>query len=649
MKKTIQLTIVLLISTLSLFSQTNLTASADKYFNNLSYVKAAEKYAKLAEKKPTEHILKRLGDSYYYNVKMEEAAEAYAKLFANYTPTEAEYIFKYAQALRATGNDKESETWLQKFHETKLKDSRGTEFTDKDANLEVLKNSTPLYKVNNLEHINTENSDFGVTEYKNSILFSSTGKEYGIIKRIHTRNNKPFLNLYQVSKEKVNDTNDKVTFSEDINTKYHESSVSFSPDENTIYFTRNNFIKGKSKTDKDGYNNLKIYSAKFVDNKWQNITELPFCSDDYSVGHPAVSKDGKRLYFISDMPGSMGQTDIFYTIINMNGTFSEIKNLGPTINTEGREMFPFMAEDNTLYFSSDGHFGIGALDVFSSKLEKGDFQKPINLKAPVNSPLDDFAFSINPRTKKGYLSSNREEGAGDDDIYAVTELEYVAPVIEEPCFKVITGIVTDKKTQKPLPNARIILRNSVGTIIKDTVADSTGNFTHKLACNESFLIKGSKEYYVPETKAFNTGYTTEIKLNLAVTEEFSVNDVNQLIVKIDPIYFNFNSADIRPDAAIELDKVVAVMNKYPTMTIAGTSHTDARGSAAYNQLLSNRRAKSTVAYIISKGISPDRITDKGYGETRLTNNCTDNDTHSNTVKCTEKEHQANRRTEFIIN
>ncbi|QOD61724.1 OmpA family protein [Polaribacter haliotis] len=647
MKKTIQLTLALLISTLSLFSQTKQTATADRFFDNISYVDAANKYKELAEKNPTEHVLKRLGDSYYYNVKMKEASEAYAKLFKNFTPEESEYMFKYAQALRAVGNFKESKVWMQKFHQTKLKDSRGEEFTDKNANIEAIKNEKPLYEVSNLVYINTENSDFGVTDYNNIIFFSSTRKVGKFVKNTHTRNNKPFLDIFYVSKDKLNSANEKTPLSDEINTKYHESSVSFSPDKKIMYFTRNNYNEGRYRKDEKGYNNLKIYRAEYVNKKWINIIELPFNSDAYSVGHPSVSKDGKRLYFTSNMPGSIGQTDIFYVAINGDNTYGEVKNLGPKVNTEGREMFPFISDDDVLYFSSDGHFGIGALDVFSSKLENGRFQKPANLKAPVNSQLDDFAFSINPNTKKGYLSSNRKGGAGDDDIYAVIELQKTIPIIEKPCLRVITGTVRDQMNQK-IPNARIVLKDAKGIIVKDTITNEFGDFKYKLTCNKNYIITGLKEYYKNDTASFTTNIASKIKLNLSMSEEFTLNDVNELIIKINPIYFNFNKTDIRPDAARELNKVVAVMEKYPNMIIAGNSHTDARGNANYNQKLSERRAKSTVDYIISRGINPDRISDKGYGETQLVNGCVDNDTHSNREKCTSEEHQANRRTEFVI-
>ena len=651
MKKIIQLTIALLFSSLTLFGQTKETKTADAFFTNLSYIKASEAYEELAKNNPTEHVLKRLGDSYYYNVFMQEASEVYAKLFESYTPDDAEYMFKYAQSLRATGNFDDSKLWMEKFHNAEKDDSRGLNFTNDDASLLEIKDGEPLYEVTNLKEINTKYSDFGVTEFNNTILFASPQKLSNFIKRTHTRNQNNFLDIYQVEKDKMNSLKDRMSFSKEINEKYHESSVSFSPDKKTMYFTRNNYNKGKYKVDDKGYNKLKIYKAEWIDNKWKNIKELPFCSNEYSVGHPSVSKDGKRLYFASDMPGVIGETDIFVVSIKKDGTFGLIQNLGTKINTEGREMFPYISEDDVLYFSSDGHFGIGALDVFASKKIDGFFSEPKNLKAPVNSKLDDFAFSINPITKKGYLSSNREGGVGDDDIYSVVEFNVPEPP-KPPCMQVVSGIVSDTKFKNPLLGARLILKDENGLVVKDTIVGSFGEFSFQLPCNKKFMAYATKEYYQPDSASFVTTEAVKVDLDLdfklEIADEFSYNERNELIIKIRPIYFDYNKSNIRPDAALELDLVYAVMNQYPRIEVRGSSHTDARGRAAYNEALSHRRAVSTVNYVISKGISSSRIMAKGYGETQLTNNCVDNDRHTNRVKCTKEQHQANRRTEFVI-
>ena len=656
MKKTIQITIVLLFSSLTIFGQTKETKKADRFFENLSFVKASEEYKKLAEENPTEHVLKRLGDSYYNNVYMQKASEAYKKLFNKYTPKDAEYMFKYAQTLRAIGNFNASDEWMKKFHEAAKNDSRGINFTENEAKLDELKNGDPNFSIENLWSINTANSDFGVTEYGNTILFSSPRERSRFIKRSHTRNNKNFLDIFKVIKENIStkkeDKSDvRPMFSDEINSKFHESSVTFSPDRKTLYFTRNNYIQGKYRVDNEGYNNLKIFKATWIKEKWDNVQELPFCSDEYSVGHPTVNKDGTKLYFASDMPGGVGKTDIYVVNINSDGSFGTPQNLGTKVNTEGREMFPFISDDETLYFSSDGHFGIGALDVFSTSFKKGVYTEPQNLKAPINSKLDDFAFSLNPETKIGYVSSNREGGVGDDDIYRIVDIRIPKPP-KPACLQTVNGIVRDSKFKLPLPGARLILKDNFGTILKDTVVGELGKFNFKLPCNKKYIVSASKEYYKPDQDSFNTSETATVTLdldfNLNIVDDFTYNEREELVIKIDPIYFDYNKSNIRPDAALELDKIVRAMKKFPKLIIRASSHTDARGRDSYNEALSDRRAKSTVEYIVSKGINPNRIVAKGYGETRLTNNCVDNNNHTNRVKCSEEEHQANRRTEFVI-
>ncbi|AUC86722.1 cell envelope biogenesis protein OmpA [Polaribacter sp. ALD11] len=639
-----------------MFGQTKETKKADTYFENLSYASAAETYKALAEENATEHVLKRLGDSYYFNVKMVDASEAYRKLFNEFPNQTPEHIFRYAQTLRSIDKFEDSKMWMKKFHQAKKGDTRGVHFTDEELSLDELIKGKPGYEVTNQRSINTKYSDFGVTDYGNTILFSSPRNRNIYVKRNHNRNDKNFLDIYKVIKEKITtiegeDSQVRPMFTDEVNSIYHESSVSFSPDRQTMYFTRNNYVAGKYKVDEEGYNNLKILKAEWVYNKWTNIVELPFNSSEYSTGHPSVSKNGEKLYFASDMPGGIGATDIYVVDIKTDGSFGAVQNLGSEVNTEGREMFPFISDEEVLYFSSDGHFGIGALDVFATKKEKGLYKKPVNLKAPVNSKLDDFAFSINSVTKKGYLSSNREGGVGDDDIYAVVELEQ-PEVVKTACTQIVSGTVKDKKYQNPLPGTKLILKDANGTVVKEVYADANASFTFTLPCNKQYTIDAVKEYYQPDTASFVTTKEQKIALNLnfdmQIISDFAYNERGELVIDIKPIYFDYDKSNIREDAAIELNNIVRVMKKYQKIVIRSSSHTDARGKEEYNEALSDRRAKSSVAYIINKGINSNRISGKGFGETRLVNGCIDNDRHTNSVKCTKEEHQANRRTEFVI-
>jgi outer membrane protein OmpA-like peptidoglycan-associated protein len=656
MKKLLYITILVLCSLSNTFGQTPATKLADTYYENLSYVKAIQEYKILAEKNPTAYVLKRLGDSYYSSLRMKEAAVTYAKLFTIYNLKDSDYIFKYAQSLKSIGRFEDALYWMEKYQKIKSPNLTSNNIVKREIIIpqkeiitnQKVANKKPASKfiLENLYQLNTPFSDFGVAEYQNTILFSSPRKLREISTDVNEGKRGNYLDIYQVNEEEVDLKDRKKRFSKRVNAKFHESSISFSPDYNVMYFTRNNYNYGDYRVDGSGYINLKIYKADFINNSWQNIMELPFCSDNYSVGHPSVSKDGRLLYFVSDMPGSLGETDLFVVDINSDGTFNAPRNLGNTINTKGREMFPFIADDNTLYFSSDGYKGKGSLDIFESKMINQEFQSPINLDAPFNSKADDFAFSINPEKNKGYLSSNRKGGKGDDDIYRFKK-EFEEPEI---CNQLVSGTVRESKFKKRLPNAKLVLKDYIGNIVDETIADELGRFNFELPCHKKYTVTGSKEYYKPDTESFVTtgAVGLELDLTLDIIDDFVYNYKNELIIKINSIYFDYDKSNIRSDAARELDHIVKVMKKYPKIIVTSTSHTDARGKESYNERLSQSRAESSVDYIIYNGIDYDRISGKGYGESQLTNKCTDNDAHSNTVKCTEIEHQANRRTSFVI-
>jgi outer membrane protein OmpA-like peptidoglycan-associated protein len=533
-----------------------------------------------------------------------------------------------------------------------IKDTKAISFASKEASLEALKNHKFEYEVTNLRSLNSKGSEFGVTDFGNSILFSSIVERKVFVKTIYANIKESFLSLYEAKKENISSklgatSQSKTLFLDGIMLNFNESSVTFSPDKKTLYFTRNSYVGENFIVDEKGYNNLKIFKAEWVQNKWDNIVALPFCSNEYSVGHPSLSKDGKQLYFISDRPGGLGNTDLYKVAVKNDGTYGAIENLGTTVNTVGKEMFPFISDDDVLYFSSDGHLGMGALDVFSTKKIAGVYEKPVNLKAPVNTKSDDFSFSINPITKKGYLSSNREGGLGSDDIYAVEQLDEA-----KDCMQTVSVIVKESEFKKYLPYAKLLLKDNLGVTIKDTIADKEGRFSFNLPCNQKFTIVGSKEFYKSDTESFEISKKAPLNLDLdlflKITEDFVYTPSKDLIIKINTIYFNYNKWGLRSDAVLELDHIVKIMKKYPKIIVASESHTDARGRSAYNQKLSQRRAEATADYIVSRGISSDRIYGKGYGESKLTNKCIDNDSHSNRIKCIEAWHQKNRRTSFLV-
>lgn len=504
------------------------------------------------------------------------------------------------------------------------------------------------YVVKNLSS-NSKNSDFGTAFYgEDKIIFSSSRNDGNkILKSKWKENNQPFLDLYIGTIKEDGIIVDVEKFANNVNTKFHEASVSFTPDQKLVYFTRDNFLNKKLGKDDKGTTNLAIYSALVaLDGSWSDIKSMPFNNESYSCGHPSINEDGTKLYFTSDMPGTYGKTDIFVVDILPNGTYGIPRNLGRKVNTLGKEMFPYIDSENVLYFSSDTRENVmGGLDVYAVKIYEKAISESLHLGAPINSEFDDFAYILKTDISEGYFSSNRENGKGDDDIYhfkASTPLNIV-------CSQELIGTVIDNKTRKTISNAVVVLFDDKGNEIESIVTDSNGAFAFNIKCDAAFNVIAAKENYGKDSESFSTENIPDnkfnIKLNLEpMLEPEVIVDVlkKRIIVNINAIYFDFNKSFIRKDAAIELDKVITIMQKYPNLMIEGGSHTDVRGKNAYNLNLSSRRAKATVNYIVKNGIDVSRITAKGYGENRIVNHC------ANGTKCSDDEHQQNRRTEFVI-
>lgn len=621
--------------------------AAERQFLNFNYMKSAEMYKKLYDKGDNSYlVISRIGDSYYLNSQTEESEYWYRVLFGliNKENISAEYFFKYAQSLKSNGKYKESDDWLRKFRVKSAYDSRGRELqTNSNYLKEYTREKDSVIRLNNLS-INTSYSDFGSFLSGNSLIFSSTRVNSNVDrKRMYKWNNQPYLDIYSGTEVKISGDNPDVVIYDvidaknvpSLNSEYHDATAVITKDGKTKYFTSNNFGKNLKKS-KDKTVHLKLYRADKVGDSWDNITELPFNSNEYSTGHPALSTDEKTLYFISDMPSSIGQTDIYKVDIIGDGTYGVPINLGNSINTEGKEMFPFIASDNTLYFSSDGHLGLGLLDIFFSK---NNYTSIENLGAPFNSPKDDFAYVLSDKGDHGFLSSNREGGMGDDDIYSFTLSQR-----KTICSKEIFGQVVDKNTGKLLPNSIVSLYDTKNNKITQLQVGQEAKFSFEVDCSSDYRLVGNKELYIESQRNIeNIEEQDEINIKLELElEDAFISSGDRILINIKPIYFDLNKSYIRPDAALELDNLVAIMNQYPKYTVEVGSHTDARGSDIYNSNLSTSRAASTVAYVISKGISGNRISAKGYGETKPVNKCVDG------VRCSEKEHQMNRRTEFVL-
>lgn len=624
--------------------------TADKFFDQMRYVEAAAAYEKAFDKGDhSMELLQKAGDAYYYNTNMVEANKWYDLLIGDYRESvDPEYIFRYSHSLQGIGDYTNAKKWMKIFAKaSKNTDARTEDYAQKDQTVNDILAIMPQFEVKNL-NINTKYSDFGPAYYKNKLVYSSAVDTSYFIKKRYHWNNQPFLSFYTGT---LNAAQNKVSFvtefSKEINTQYHEATLVFTKDHKRIFFTRNNYNESLQR-DKEGVNHLKLYTAVRSDSTskkedWINIKELPFNSDDYSVGHPALSEDGKKLYFVSDMPGTMGATDIFVVDILDDDEYSTPKNLGPAVNTSGREMFPFV-RGSKLFFASDGHLGMGGLDVFVSNLASERYTTPRNLGQPINSKLDDFSFIIDAEEEFGFIASNREGGMGDDDIYS---FERIA-LEEKACTQIVKGYVTNARTQERIAAVTVSLYDGEGTKIDESRSQANGDYAFKtpLNCQEPYEVRAEKEGYEPANKEFQTSSISQemiLPLNIETVDELIVEDQGLLKIKVGIIYFNLSKDYIRPDAAIELNKIVMLMAQQPTMKIRIESHTDARGKDAFNMDLSQRRAANTRAYLINQGVAQDRIVDaQGFGETQLLNSC------SNGVSCDEAQHQLNRRSEFII-
>ncbi|WP_299228703.1 OmpA family protein [uncultured Psychroserpens sp.] len=639
MMKTKSLLLFFVLSSTFMIAQEKL---ADKFFGNYGYVKATELYKEVLKKGDTSlHVLTRLGDCYYNNSKSEEAALWYEKALKKYDEkVNPEYIYKYIQSLRSLGKYTEANEWMKKFTEIQNNDTRAKDYDPENIakyNELAKTENDRIVKLINLP-FNSKYSDFGSYVYNDQLYFASARNTDE--KKLYSWNQEPFLDLYSVA---INKDGDSISYgsadflnAEKVNTDYHEASIAITNDGKTMYFTRDNVSKkNKVQYDKKGTTHLKLYRASLVGEIWTDIVELPFNDDIFSTGHPTLSPDNKTLYFVSDRDGGLGQTDIYKVEITGDNTYSEPENLGEKINTEGREMFPFVSKDSTFYFSSDGHLNLGLLDIFKSDILKDSTAESENLGAPYNSGYDDFAFflndSENENDKTGYFSSNRPDGQGSDDIYS-----FDASI----CIQTIKGITRNSNTNEILTGVTVKLINEVGKVLEEVESNENGEYQFMVDCDKKYTIVGSKEDYKDDKKTVSTNNenekVTEVDLNL----EPLIKD-NQIV--INPIFFDFDKWNIRTDAQYELENIVDVMRAHPTMVIKIESHTDSRGSDRYNMKLSDRRAKSTRDYIISRGIAAERIESAiGYGESQLLNKC------SNGVKCSKEEHQLNRRSYFYI-
>lgn len=618
--KNLYIAIAFVIST-GLWAQNKDTEKADKLYARFEYVDAAQEYLKLVDKgKADNYVYLQLADTYFNMFNTAEAAKWYAK--ATEQKQDAEIYYRYAQMLKANGKYEESNKQMKKFAEMAPSDQRAMAFNENPNYIPRLLDKTKLYDIK-ASDLSSDKSDFAAVLYGKTVWFTSARngarKEYGWTEE-------PFLDIYKADYNDDGTITNAGTVSE-LNSKFHDGPVTISTDGNTMFFSSESFKEKVSEKDKKlnaKFSQIFLFKATKEGDKWTNITALPFNNKEYSCGNPSLSRDGKTLYFGSNMPGSLGQTDIWKVEVKADGSYGTPTNLGKKINTEGSENFPFISDDNnTLFFASSGRQGFGGYDVFRSDLSKSE--EAVNLGKPVNTEKDDFAFTFNKEKKVGFLSSNR---GGNDDIFIVNPI----------CGVQVTTVVTDAVSGKILAGASVSVVDDKKNVISTEMSNAKGEVTYRVECNKDHTIQASKDGYeaatFPVAKQDGGDAKVDAKLNPI---EMIVKDTE---VVLNPIYFEFNKSNVTGEGAFELDKLVQAMKGNPALTILAKAHTDNRGSDTYNLSLSDRRAKSTVQYVISKGIDKSRITGKGFGESEPKADCGE--------ACSEEQHAMNRRSEFLI-
>jgi peptidoglycan-associated lipoprotein len=618
-------------------------AAAREAFKKKEYFTAGENYKAVYSKKGITKEEKneacyQTGECYRLQNDMKNAENWYRKSVKG-DPTNAEAQFRLGQSLKA--NQKYSEAIVE-FNAYKKASPENAEKADKEIKGCELalkwKNEKTRYVVENVKTLNTKWSDFSPMFYKRNELFFTSDREKGASNKMFQWTGNGYTDIYRVEykADKKNANNIKynvpVLVDKDmVNTPYNDGAVCFDARGTTMYYTQCNGKDGKGK-------NCRIFMATAAGTQWSEPTPLSFSTDSFTCGHPCLSKDGEVMFFSSDMPGGFGGKDLWYvTYTKRSKTWGDPINLGPTINTEGDEMYPFVADDGTLYFSSSGHVGLGGVDIYYSKGENTDWSEPINMKSPVNSGGDDFSLTMSKDKESGYFSSNREGGRGQDDIYRF----YMTPLVFT-----LSGVVRDSVTRELLPNTTITIINSTDTGKLIIRTDATGSYKITLKTRTDYELFAAKEDYYDSKVETQT--TRGLEQSTDLIQDFVILEFDfTTVFTLEGIYYDLDKANIRKDAALILDTMVQLLNKYPRIRIELGSHTDCRADSAYNQGLSQRRADSAVAYISGRGIDSARMVAKGYGEAMLVNDCA---CEGNYVKraCTEEEHQLNRRTTFRL-
>jgi outer membrane protein OmpA-like peptidoglycan-associated protein/tetratricopeptide (TPR) repeat protein len=705
-------------SNISTLFQSNLR-KADNYFSKLQYQNAVEFYKRVLEKDSSHFRSKlRLAESYMILKDPDSSAIWYDKIMSSVndpSKVDPDHYYNYAQVLSSIERYEEALSWYEIYAALIPSDPRNTDKIQFLKNMDYYLSDSNLYELIVLP-FNSDHSDFGSKYYDSGFVFISSRDKRVIMKNnaksAMSEKESP-LNLYYVEIDSSGSYQEPGHFKKELKTRFHEGPLAFYSDNRKVIFTRNNYHEGKKTKSNNGLLNVGLFTAEMDENlDWKNIEAFEYNHPDYSAGHPSLSEDNQRLYFSSNMPGGLGGNDI-YVSYNENGKWGNPINLGPEINTPGDEMFPYISDDSTLYFASDGWGGFGSLDIFRALGRDSIFLSAYNLGFPINTNKDDFALIINEKERSGYFSSDREGGKGFDDIYAfnVKSFKIHASVLElfnkEPIPDVLAslinidgdtidqkysdndgrfqmelpfdseytikldkdeytqyeyihlstldrksgidspdyymwkhelfsaGIIYNNETHFPMPNVLVLLHNQTDNVFDSTFTDDQGKYVFPLQPDKTYDVIAEKEGYLAETLPL---MTNRVKKG-TILNDFVLE--SEYIEKVF-VYFDFDKSNIKSRFNPDIERMVNLLNKYPDSRFSISAHADARGSHAYNEALSDRRANSVKRYIIAKGIDASRIDTMGFGERLILNRCVDG------VNCREIDHSINRRAELKV-
>ena len=649
--KTIYIILIyLLLVNNAVYSQNKRTKRADATFEAGEYYKAIEKYKKIYSKSKTKvikgEIAFKLGECYRKMNITKYTRKWYSKA-VKYHYQNPLAILYLANAHLVRQEYEDAKINYEKYKALVPEDIRGSNgVASCDFAVETTKNPE-RYIIENIVDINSKQSDYKPAYFRDysTLLFTST-REGVSGTSLNNNSGENFADIFYTAKDRKGKWSEPVLLKGEANSIFDEGACTVNPSNTTMYYTSCKLIKGET-------NGCQIYSSKLSGKSWASPELVQLVEDSsISIGHPALSYDELKLYFVANMPGGEGGKDIWLSKrTSKNAKFSKPVNLGKLINTAGDEVFPFVRKDGTLYFASNGHIGIGGLDIYKLETDEDGVKKVVNLKSPINSPADDFGIIFQNKKEKGFFSSTRKGGKGSDDIFS-----FNLP----PILFTIQGTVKDEITENIINKAKVKLIGSDGTSL-ETFSGIDGSFKFKLKPETDYILTTQKNRYLKgKAKESTKGLTKSQTIAL----EIFMSPIEQSI-EVENIVYDYNKANLRAESEVALDKLIETLNDNPNVTIELSAHTDFRGDEKANETLSQNRAQSVVDYLIKKKIRTDRLTAKGYGEIMpktVTKKIAQKHSflkkgdilnedfinHLKTDEQKEEAHQINRRTEFRV-